>query len=194
MATVVPLGALTERWWAIALRGMLGILIGIVAFAMPIPTLVALVYLFGAYALLDGVFNLAAARRRTSAQRPWWALLLSGLAGIGAAIVSFVWPGITALALVYVIAAWALVTGGLQLAAAITLRKEIQGEWLLALSGLVSMFLGGLLAVFPDAGAIGLVWYFGAYAMLFGVLMVALSFRLRARHEGAGSESRRLAA
>lgn len=188
------LRVLTEHWWAIALRGLVGILVGIIAFALPIATLIALVYLFGAYALLDGFFNLAAAWRRTSGQRPWWALLASGLAGVAAAAISFVWPGITAMALVYVIAAWALITGGLEVAAAIKLRKEIEGEWLLALSGLFSILLGGALAVFPDAGAIGLVWYFGAYAMLFGILMVALAVRLRARHEEARPESTRIAA
>lgn len=194
MATAGYLSILTVHWWAIALRGLVGILVGIIAFAMPIPTLIALVYLFGAYALLDGIFNLMAAWRRTSGQRPWWALLLSGLAGLTAAAISFVWPGITAMALVYVIAAWALITGGLEVAAAIKLRKEIEGEWLLALSGLFSILLGGLLAVFPDAGAIGLMWYFGAYAMLFGILMVALAVRLRSRHEETGSESTRMAA
>lgn len=188
------LGALTAHWWAIALRGLVGILVGIIAFVMPIPTLIALVYLFGAYALLDGLFNLVAAWRSTPQQRPWWALLLSGLAGTGAAIISFVWPGITALALVYVVAAWALITGGLEVMAAIRLRKEIEGEWLLALSGLFSILLGGVLALFPDAGAIGLVWYFGAYAVVFGLLMLVLGLRLRARHATMGSDSGRLAA
>ncbi|ALA58427.1 conserved membrane protein of unknown function [Nitrospira moscoviensis] len=195
---LVPFGhsvdVLAAHWWAVAVRGLVGILVGVVAFFLPIPTLIALVYLFGAYALLDGLFNLVAAWRRTGSRRPWWALVLSGVAGIAAAAVSFVWPGITALALVYVIAAWALITGGLQIAAAIKLRKEMEGEWLLALTGLVSILLGGLLAVFPEAGAIGLVWYIGAFAFLSGVLMVALSMRLRARHEHTRSASTPMAA
>lgn len=175
------LDKLPMRWWAIMFRGLLGILLGIVAFFMPVATLLALVYLFGAYAFFDGVFNLMAAWRQTNRRKPWWALLLSGIAGIGAAVISFVWPGITALVLVYVVSAWALITGGLQIAAAVKLRKEIEGEWLLALSGLLSMILGFFLVFFPSAGAIGLVWYLGAYAVVFGILMVALGWRLRTR-------------
>ncbi len=189
-----PLDILARRWWAIGIRGLLGIVFGLLAFAMPIATMVAVVWLFGAYALLDGVFNLVAAWRRTDEQRPWWGLLLSGFAGIGAGFVSFIWPGVTAIVLVYLVAAWALLTGGLEVAAAITLRKEIEGEWMLALSGLVSIALGALLAMMPEAGAIGLVWYFGAYAMLFGVLLVGLSLRLRRRNQSIEKERDRLAA
>lgn len=175
------LAQLPMRWWAVTLRGLLGILIGILALFMPVSTLLALVYLFGAYAFVDGVLNLLAAWRQTNRQKPWWALLLSGIAGIGAAVISVVWPGITALALVYVVSAWALITGAFEIAAAVTLRKEIEGEWMLALSGVLSIALSVLLAFFPDAGAIGLVWYLGAYAMMLGILMVALGWRLRRR-------------
>lgn len=188
------LGRLPMRWWAIMLRGLLGILLGIVAFFMPVATLLALVYLFGAYVFFDGVFNLMAAWRHTNGQKPWWALLLSGIAGIGAAAISFVWPGLTALALVYVVSAWALITGGLQIAAAVKLRKEIEGEWLLALSGLLSIALGFLLVFLPEAGAIGLVWYLGAYAVVFGILMVALSWRLRTRQARDHSQPAQVAA
>jgi uncharacterized membrane protein HdeD (DUF308 family) len=188
------LNKLPLRWWAIMLRGLLGILLGIGAFFMPVATLLALVFLFGAYAFFDGVFNLVAAWRQTDRQKPWWALLLSGIAGIGAAAISFGWPGITALALVYVISAWALITGGLEIAAAVKLRKEIEGEWLLALSGTLSIGLGFLLALFPDAGAIGLVWYLGAYAVVFGILMVVLSWRLRARQTRDHSQPAQMAA
>lgn len=188
------LDKLPMRWWAIMLRGLLGILLGIVAFFMPVSTLLAFVYLFGAYAFFDGVFNLVAAWRQTTGQKPWWALLLSGIAGIGAAVISFVWPGITALALVYVVSAWALLTGGLEIAAAVKLRKEIEGEWMLALSGILSIVLGFLLAFFPDAGAIGLVWYLGAYAIVLGILMVALSWRLRTRQSHDHSQPAQVAA
>lgn len=188
------LGRLPMRWWAIMLRGLLGILLGIVAFFMPVATLLALVYLFGAYVFFDGVFNLMAAWRHTNGQKPWWALLLSGIAGIGATAISFVWPGLTALALVYVVSAWALITGGLQIAAAVKLRKEIEGEWLLALSGLLSIALGFLLVFLPEAGAIGLVWYLGAYAVVFGILMVALSWRLRTRQARDHSHPAQVAA
>lgn len=175
------LDRLPLRWWAIMLRGLLGILFGIVAFFIPVATLLALVYLFGAYVFFDGVFNLMAAWRQSKRQKHWWTLLLSGIAGIGAAAISFVWPAITTFALVYVVSAWALITGGFEIAAAVKLRREIEGEWLLGLSGLLSMVLGFLLVLFPEAGAIGLVWYLGAYAIVFGILLVALSWRLRAR-------------
>jgi uncharacterized membrane protein HdeD (DUF308 family) len=103
--------------------------------------------------------------------------------GLGVGIISFIWPGITALALVYLIAAWAIVTGVLEIVSAIRLRKEIKGEWLLALSGVFSLILGVLFVYAPDAGAVALVWYWGAYTAAFGILLIWLSFRLRARHE-----------
>jgi uncharacterized membrane protein HdeD (DUF308 family) len=177
-----PLLMLSEFWWALALRGLVGILVGLVAFFLPLPTLTALVWLFGAYAFVDGVFNLIAVWRRTRA-RPWWALLLEGIAGVAAGVISFLWPGITAIALVYLVAAWALITGVLGIISAIRLRKEIKGEWLLVVASVLSVLLGVVLAIAPGAGAIGLVWYFGAYAMAFGVLLVVLSFRLRSRYE-----------
>jgi uncharacterized membrane protein HdeD (DUF308 family) len=182
MRTTDPFVALSANWWAVALRGVVGIVIGLLAFFLPLSTLTALVWLFGVYAFLDGVFNLLSLWRRPRA-RPWWALLLEGIAGVAAGVISFVWPGITALALVYLIAAWALITGALEIVAAVRLRKEIEGEWLLALSGVFSLLLGGLLAMFPRPGAIGLVWFLGAYAIVFGVLLVGLSFKLRTRYE-----------
>lgn len=178
------LEVLSENWWAVALRGVVAIMTGIVAFLLPVPTMIALVWLFGAYAFLDGLFNLISVlRRRRTRSRPWWALVLSGIAGIATGVISFVWPGITALAWVYLIAAWALITGVLEIVAAVRLRKEIKGEWLLALSGVFSVLLGVLLAIAPGPGAIALVWYLGTFAIFFGVLMVALSFRLRGRQE-----------
>ena len=194
--TRYPMNALSilqENWWAIALRGLLGILIGIVAFVLPLPTMVALVWLFGAYAILDGLFNLVTVWRK-GRTRPWWAMALEGVLGLGAGIGSFIWPGITALALVYLIAAWALVTGVLEIVAAIRLRKEIEGEWLLALSGIFSIALGVLFAMAPDAGALALVWFWGAYTAAFGALLIWLSFRLRAGHEALKLEAARAAA
>lgn len=188
------LDKLPMRWWAIMLRGLLGILLGIIASVMPISTLLALVYLFGAYVFLDGLFNLIAAWRQTNEEKPWWTLLLSGIAGIGAAVISFVWPGITALVLVYVASAWATITGGLEIAAAVRLRKEIEGEWLLALSGVLSVALGLLLAVYPNIGAIGVVWYLGIYAAVFGALLISLSLRLRPRQKQDQSQPVQMAA
>jgi uncharacterized membrane protein HdeD (DUF308 family) len=152
---------LQDNWWAIALRGLLGIVAGIFAFVMPLPTMIAMVWLFGAYAFLDGLFNLVSVWRQGRA-RPWWAMALEGVLGLGAGIMSFIWPGITALALVYLVAAWAFATGVLEIVAAVRLRKEIKGEWMLALSGVLSLTLGVLFAIAPDAGAVSLVWLWGA--------------------------------
>jgi uncharacterized membrane protein HdeD (DUF308 family) len=190
---VDALSVLQENWWAIALRGVLGILIGILAFVLPVTTLVALVWLFGAYAILDGLFNLITVWRK-GRTRPWWAMVLEGILGVGAGIVSFVWPGVTALALIYLIACWAVLTGMLEIAAAIRLRKEIEGEWLLALSGVFSIALGVLFAIAPDSGAVALVWIWGAYTAAFGVLLIWLSIRLRARAQARHSYSASAAA
>jgi uncharacterized membrane protein HdeD (DUF308 family) len=163
----------------LALRGLLAILFGLAAFLWPGLTLVVLVALFGAYALVDGVFAVIAGVTAAGEDERWWALLLAGIAGIAAGLVTFFWPGITALVLVYVIAAWALVTGALEIAAAVRLRKEIEGEWLLGLSGVLSVILGLMLVAWPDAGALAFVWMLGAYALVYGVLFIVLGLRLR---------------
>jgi uncharacterized membrane protein HdeD (DUF308 family) len=179
---VIDLDGLRQNWWLVLLRGVAGILFGIITFVAPGISLAALVLLFGAYAFADGVLAIATAIRRRSADR-WWLLLLEGIAGIAAGVVTLLWPGITALALLYLIAAWALVTGVFEIAAAIRLRKVITGEWLLALSGILSIGLGVLLVLAPGPGALALVIWIGAYAFVFGILLVALGFRLRSvRH------------
>jgi uncharacterized membrane protein HdeD (DUF308 family) len=175
---VIDLDSLTRNWWALALRGVAGILFGIITFVWPGISLAALVFLFGAYAFADGVLAIVTAVRRRGADR-WWLLVLQGIVGIGAGVVTLFWPGITALALLAVIAAWALMGGALQVAAAIRLRKVISGEWLLALGGLLSIALGVLLLLFPGPGALALVLWIGAYAFVFGILLLVLGFRLR---------------
>jgi len=126
---------LARNWWAVLLRGIAGILFGIATFFAPAISLAALVLLFGAYSLVDGVFAIASAIRRRGDAERWWLLLLEGVAGVAAGVLTFIWPGITAIALLYLIAAWALVTGALEIAAAIRLRKIITDEWLLVLAG-----------------------------------------------------------
>ena len=170
---------LARNWWALALRGLFAVLFGIMAFAWPGITLAALVLLYGAFALADGIFAIVAAVVGMPRGMPWWALLLEGVTGIAVGILTFFWPGITALALLYLIAAWALVTGVFEIAAAIRLRKEIQGEWLLALSGVLSVLFGLALVVYPGAGALAVIWLIGAYAIASGVLLIVLGFRLR---------------
>lgn len=142
-------------------------------------SLVALVLLFGAYAFADGVFAIVMALRRGGGRNRWWILLLEGVAGLGAAAVTWFYPGLTALALLYLIAIWAAVTGVLEIALAIRLRRVIAREWLLALSGVASLTFGVVLVLFPEPGMIALMLWIGGYAVVFGALLVGLSFKLR---------------
>lgn len=171
---------LVRNWWAAVLRGIAAILFGILALIWPGLTVLALVWLFGAYVLVDGIFALGAALfggLRTAGRRGW--LVVEGIAGIIAGILTFAWPGVTTLVLLWLVAAWALVTGVLEIAAAIMLRREIEGEWLLAISGVLSVLFGILLAVWPATGALALVVIIGAYAIAFGAVLVVLGLRMR---------------
>jgi uncharacterized membrane protein HdeD (DUF308 family) len=174
------LPTLARNWWAIALRGVAAILFGILAFFWPGITLFVLIIFFGAYLFVDGIFSIVAAVRAAGEQERWWLLLIQGILGVLAGLVAFFWPGLTALALLYFIAAWAIVTGALEIAAAIRLRREIVGEWALGLSGALSVIFGVLLVVLPaPAGLLSLVWLVGAYAVASGVLLLILAFRVR---------------
>src|ERR687886_144426 len=148
----------TSNWWALVLRGLVALLFGILTFVWPEISLTALVFLFGAYALVDGLFTAVAAFRAPEGYKHWWALLLEGVFGVAAGVLAFVWPGITALVLLYLIAAWAFVTGVFEIVAAVYLRRLISGEWLLALGGVVSVLFGVMLAVWPGAGALAVLW------------------------------------
>jgi uncharacterized membrane protein HdeD (DUF308 family) len=172
------LETLSKRWWLITLRGVLAILFGLAAFIWTGPTIIALALLFGAYMLVDGVLAFVAAISGRGGDR-WWLLLLEGIVGVLAGIMAFIWPGLTALVAVFLIAAWALLTGVLEIVAAIRLRKQIEGEWLLIVGGVLSVLLSILLVVMPGAGAAALVWVLGAYAILFGIMLIALSFRVK---------------
>jgi uncharacterized membrane protein HdeD (DUF308 family) len=176
---VIDVDTLARNWWVLLLRGIAGIIFGVLTFVRPEISLAALVLLFGAYSLADGVLLLINGIRESRTNERWWVLVLEGIIGIGAAAVTVLWPGITALALLYVIAAWALVTGVLEIVAAIRLRKVIEGEWLLALAGIASVILGVLLFLFPGPGALAVTIWIGAYALVSGVLLSILAFRLR---------------
>jgi uncharacterized membrane protein HdeD (DUF308 family) len=176
---IVDLDTLYRNWWVVLLRGVAGIAFGILTFMAPAISLAVLVLLWGAYALVDGVLALLTAIRRRGQIDRWWLLLLEGIVGIAAGVLTLAWPGITAIALLYVIAAWALLTGAIEIAAAIRLRKVITNEWLLAFSGIASLGLGILLVLFPGPGALAVVLWIGAYALVFGALLVALGLRLR---------------
>jgi uncharacterized membrane protein HdeD (DUF308 family) len=173
---------LVQNWWAVAIRGVLGIAVGVIAFVMPGPTMLALVLLFAAYMLVDGIFAIIAAIRAGRQHERWGLLVLEGLADIVAGAIAVLWPGITALAFVLLVAAWAIVSGGLVLAA--TFRLDIDhGRWWLVLGGVASIVYGVLLIVAPLIGALVLTWWFGAYALVFGFSLLILSFRLKARHD-----------
>ena len=141
--------------------------------------LAALVLVFGIYVLADGLLGVWSAIAKRRDNRHWWLLLLWGLVGIVVGVMTFIMPGITGLVLLMYIAAWAVITGVLQIVAAIRLRKEIKGEWLMILSGLVSVAFGVLLFLQPGAGALAVAWIIAAYAFIFGVLMVLLAFKVR---------------
>ncbi len=170
---------IARGWWVPAIRGGLAVLFGILAILVPGAALTALVTLFGAYALVDGVFALLTAARFTHTDERWGLLVVEGVVGVVAGIVSFAHPAATAFALVYLVAAWAILTGIVEIAAAVRLRKVIAGEWALGALGVVSVLLGiGLLAA-PGAGLAVVVWMIGAYALLFGLGLLSLAWRLR---------------
>jgi uncharacterized membrane protein HdeD (DUF308 family) len=173
---------LAHNWWAIALRGVLGIIFGLVALFLPGPTLLSLVLLFSAYMLVDGAFTIVAAVRAARRHERWGLLVLGGIADIAAGIIAFLWPGITVLAFVLLIAAWAIVSGALMVAASFRLNLE-HGRWWLALGGIASLTFGVLLLLAPLIGAVVLTWWLGAYAVVFGVTLLILAYRLRSRRE-----------
>jgi uncharacterized membrane protein HdeD (DUF308 family) len=170
--------ALSRGWWLLLLRGIAAIVFGFLTWFQPGISLAALILLFAAYSMADGIFALWLALGG-HAHDHRGVLVLEGLLGIGVAIMTFIAPGVTALAILFYIAIWSIATGVLRIVAAIALRKEIEGEWLLILSGLASVGFGVLLMAMPGAGALALLWVIAAYAIMFGVLLVTLAFRAR---------------
>jgi uncharacterized membrane protein HdeD (DUF308 family) len=168
---------LARHWWAIALRGLVAVLFGVLAFAWPGMTLAVLVLLFGAYALVDGILAIWVALRGGTDHRLF--IGLEGVVGVLAGLATFVYPGLTALVLLYIIAFWAVVTGVLEVVAAVRLRRVITNEWGLIIGGVLSVIFGIVLIVSPGAGALAVVFVIGAYAVLFGVTLLMLSWRLR---------------
>jgi uncharacterized membrane protein HdeD (DUF308 family) len=170
---------LARNWGMVAVRGVVALLFGILTFARPGITLAALVILFGAYALVDGLFAVWSALANRRGEPHWVALLLGGLAGIAVGILTFMMPGITAVVLLYFIAAWAILRGVAEIAMAIQLRKVLTGEWLLALAGVLSVVFGAFLIMYPGAGALAVVLWIGFWATVLGIVVIALAFRLR---------------
>ena len=169
---------LARNWWLVALRGLLGILFGLVAFTLPGATMLSLILFFSAYMLVDGVCAIVAAIRAARQQERWGLLVLEGVADIATGVIAFVWPGITLVAFVYLVAVWALISGGLMLMAAFRLNTD-HGRWWLVLGGLASLVYGALLIGAPLIGAVVLTWWIGAYALVFGIAMLILGFQLR---------------
>ncbi len=171
--------SLSQNWWLVVLRGVLAILFGILAFVWPGITWLTLIIIFGVYAIIDGAVAVVTGLMRTKESPRWWTFVLEGLVSIAAGIVALILPELTILVLIYMIASWAVITGILEVAAAIRLRNEISNEWMLGLGGLVSIVLGVFLFFQPAAGSLAIIWTIAAYALIFGVLLVILGFRLR---------------
>jgi uncharacterized membrane protein HdeD (DUF308 family) len=170
--------ALAKNWWMLLLRGVAAIIFGVLAFAWPGMTLLTLIMFYGAFALFDGVMAIIAAITGGAAASRWW-LAAVGLLGIGTGLLMFMMPGLTALVLLYFIAGWAIATGALQIIGAIRLRKEIDGEWYLILGGALSVLFGVGVMMAPGAGALALLWVIGIYAVIMGVTLIGLAFRLK---------------
>ena len=170
---------LARNWGFVVFRGVAALLFGGLTLFMPAIGLATLILVFGAYALVDGVFAVVSAIRDRRSEPRWVALMFGGLAGIAIGLITFFMPGVTALVLLYLIAGWAVVTGIAEIVVAIRLRKVITGEWLLVVAGVLSVVVGVLLGLFPGAGALAVTLWIGAYALVLGVMLVALGLRLR---------------
>jgi uncharacterized membrane protein HdeD (DUF308 family) len=170
--------ALAQDWWLLALRGLLGVIFGLIALFMPVATILALVLLFSAYMLVDGCFALYAAVRGMVRRDSWSMPLIHGIANLAVAAIAFLWPGITVLAFVLLIAAWSIVSGCLMLAAAYNVEANYSRGWM-AFGGIVSLAFGAMMIFAPLAGAVALTWWLGAYSLVSGILVIVLAFRLR---------------
>jgi uncharacterized membrane protein HdeD (DUF308 family) len=172
--------ALAKNWWLILLRGICAVIFGLLTFAWPGVTLAVLVLFYGAFAFADGVLALVAAVMGGQPAPRWW-LAIVGVLGLAAGLITLMMPGITALILLYCIAFWAIAIGVMQIFGAIRLRKEIDNEWMLIASGIISVLFGLILIVNPGAGAMGVLFVIGVYAVIHGIILITLAMRLR-RH------------
>ena len=180
-ATPDPLNSvLAANWWAVAIRGVLGIIFGLIALFFPGATILSLVLVFAAYLVVDGIFAIIAAVRAARRHDRWGMLTFEGIINILTGAIAVLWPGLTVIAFIIIMAAWAIVTGALVLAAAFRLNIQ-HGRWWLLLSGAASVVFGVLLISAPLAGAVVLTWWLGAYALVFGGALLVLAFRLRSR-------------
>lgn len=170
---------LHRSWWVLLLRGVVAIIFGVLTWMQPAASAAALVLVFGAYVFVDGLLGIYAAFKSRQQSRHWWVVLLWGLTGVVVGVLTAINPAITALVLTIYIGVWALMTGVLQIIAALRLRKEIQGEWVLVLGGLLSVVFGIFVLMQPGAGMMAMLWVLATYAVIFGVLMVILAFKIK---------------
>ena len=173
----LPLRA--SHWWSWAIRGLAALAFGVLTFVWPGATIASLILVFGFYAVMDGVFAFIEAIKRRHSDKRWWALLLESLAGLALGAIALLMPGLVAFSFVYLLGVWAIVTGVLEIVQAIRARHEIQGEGWLILGGVLSVLFGGTLVIWPDSGAIALIWLLGGYAIGFGLVMLIMAFNLR---------------
>jgi uncharacterized membrane protein HdeD (DUF308 family) len=173
---------LADSWWAVGLRGVLGILFGLICLLTPGLALEVFVILFAAYMLVDGVFAIASGIKAARNGERWGLLILEGIVDLAAGTVAVLWPAITLVALIWIVAIWAIVSGGLMLGAAFTLNLD-HGRWWLALGGIASLIFGILLVIQPLIGAVVLTMWIGAYALVFGIFLLVLGFQLHSKKE-----------
>jgi uncharacterized membrane protein HdeD (DUF308 family) len=173
---------LADSWWAVGLRGILGILFGLICLLTPGVAVEVFVILFSAYMLVDGVFAIVSGIKAARNGERWGLLILEGIVDLAAGVVAFLWPAITLVALIWIIAVWAVVSGVLMLSAAFTLNID-HGRWWLALGGIASIIFGILLVIEPLIGAVVLTLWIGAYALVFGVFLLVVAFQLHSRKE-----------
>jgi len=166
-------------WWSLVLRGAVAIIFGILAYLMPGLTLQALVLVFGAYAVVDGAFAIASGIRSDRERGRDWLLVLGGVAGIIAGVLAWILPGMTALVLITIIGAWAIVTGVFEIAAALRLRSVLRHTWIFIVEGVVSVLFGLFVLIAPGAGALALIWLIAAYAIVSGAMLVVFGLRLK---------------
>ena len=171
--------AIRRNWWMLALRGVLAIIFGLIALFAPRIALLAFVYVFGIYALIDGIMAVYIAIRERGSLSRWAWVLFEGLLGIIAGIVAFAYPGLTALVLLYIVAIWAVVTGIMEIVTAIAIRGFVAREWTLGLAGILSILFGIVLFIFPGAGVLSILWLVGIYGIVFGVLFIVRAFQMR---------------
>jgi len=178
---------LADTWWLVTLRGVAAVIFGILAFVWPKITLLTLIWLFGVYALINGVLALVQAFTGPKEGRRTGALVFDGIISLAAGIIALIVPGFTALALLLLIAAWAIIGGILEIVTAVRLRKVIRHEWMMIAAGVISVIFGVLLILQPAVGALAMIWWIGGFAIVFGILLVALSFRLRHWRDAFGA-------